>query len=210
MTYGSYSSLVYPPYDELWPKEFYPANAETLLPEEFNMQFRLEQARSFIWGMQPTLANYHSFLYDKRKSEMNFLEDLVKVRYNALDYLLYGRFMGLPEFDSKEVTIPISKVSIYAGRTGDMVTRYEKTIRTLLAGAWLSREGNLGIAVTNISDEDAEISFMVDAGKYGIPASGSVSLISSGGKESLGQYSDHGEVKCSVPAGRSYVIELSK
>lgn len=210
MTYGSYSSLVYPPYDELWPKEFYPANAETLLPEEFNMQFRLEQARSFIWGMQPTLANYHSFLYDKRKSEMDFLEDLVKTRYNALDYLLYGRFMGLPEFDSKEVTIPISKVSIYAGRTGDMVTRYEKTIRTLLAGAWLSRKGNLGIAVTNISDEDAEINFTVDAGKYGIPASGSVNLISSGGKESLGHYSEHGEVKCSVPAGRSYVIELSK
>ena len=144
------------------------------------------------------------------KSEMAFLEDLVKARYNALDYLLYGRFMGLLEFGSEEITIPISKVSIYAGRTGDMVTRYEKTIKTLLAGAWLSREGNLGIAVTNISDEEAEICFLVDAGKYGIPASGSVSLISSEGKKSLGQYSDHGEVKCSVPARSNYVIELSK
>ena len=210
MTYGSYSSLVYPPYDELWPKEYYPSNAETLLPAEFNMQFRMEQARSFIWGMQPTLADYHSFLYDKRKTEMLFLEDLVKTRYNALDYLLYGRFMGLPQFDSEEITIPVSRVSIYAGRTGDTVTRLEKTTKTLFAGAWLSREGNLGIAVTNISDEEAEICFAVDAAKYGIPASGSVNLISSEGKETLGQYSDKGEVKCSIPARSSLVIELTK
>ena len=26
ITYGSYSSLVYPPYDEMWPKEFRPVN----------------------------------------------------------------------------------------------------------------------------------------------------------------------------------------
>ena len=210
MTYGSYSSLVYPPYDELWPKEFYPANAETLLPEEFNMQFRMEQARSFIWGMQPTLANYHSFLYDKRKAEMAFLEDLIKTRYNALEYLLYGRFMGLPELESKEITIPISKVSIYAGRTGDTVTRYEKSTRTLFAGAWLSAKGSLGLAVTNISDEDAEICFAVDCGKYGIPTSGSVNLITSEGKNTFGKYADKDEVRCSIPARTSLVIELAE
>ena len=208
MTYGSYSSLVYPPYDELWPKEFYPANAETLLPEEFNMQFRMEQARSFIWGMQPTLANYHSFLFDERKAEMDYLVDLIKTRYNALEYLLRGRFVSLLDLESKELTIPISKVSIYAGRKGDTVTRYEKTTGTLFSCAWSADDGRLGVAVSNILDEPAEAVIPVDAAKYGIPASGSLNVITADGKESLGTYSDKEAVRYTLPARSSVVIEF--
>ncbi|MBQ8061664.1 MAG: hypothetical protein IJ205_06985 [Bacteroidales bacterium] len=210
MTYGSYSSLVYPPYDELWPKEFYPSNAETLLPEEFNMQFRMEQARSFTWGMQPTLANYHSFLFEKRKSEMEFLVDLIRTRYNALDYLLYGRFIGIPALDSEEITIPISKVSIYAGRKGDTVTRYEKTIKTLFSSAWLTKEGSLGIAVSNILDTPAEVDLEIDPEQYGIPSTGSINMITSEGKKSCGSYSGKGEFHFRFPARSSCVIEFAK
>jgi hypothetical protein len=210
MTYGSYSSLVYPPYDELWPKEFRPSNAETLLPEEFNMQFRMEQARAFIWGMQPTLANYHSFLFDKRKAEMEFLVDLIKTRYNALDYLLNGEMVALPEIPSVKMIIPISKISIYVGRKEDKVTRYEKEVNTVYAGSWLSKDGNLGIAVSNIADKAAEVVFTVDSGRYGIPVSGQVSLITAEGKSPLGTYADKGEFRCSVPARSNVVIELTK
>ena len=210
MTYGSYSSLVYPPYDELWPKEFNPSNAETLLPEEFNMQFRMEQARAFVWGMQPTLANCHSFLFDKRKAEMEFLVDLIKTRYNALDYLLYGVLKALPELPSTQMTIPISKISIYVGRAGDKVTRYEKKVNTLYSGAWLSKEGGLGIAVSNIADEAGEVSLKVNAAEYGIPASGNVYLITASGKSSLGTYSDGGEIKVPVPARSNLVIEFAR
>ncbi len=39
ITFGSYSSLVTPPYDELWPEEFAPEKAGQLLDEKFNKQF---------------------------------------------------------------------------------------------------------------------------------------------------------------------------
>ena len=210
MVYGSYSSLVYPPYDELWTKEFRPANAETLLPEEFNMQFRMEQARSFTWGMQPTLANYHSFLFDKRKAEMEFLVNLVKTRYNALPYLLYGELIDFPQMRTKEVTIPISKISIYAGRKGDVMTRFEKKVPTLYSAAWRSKEGNVGVAVSNISDEAAEVAFTVDAARYGLPKAGAINLIKADKKMTIGQYVDQYQVVYTIAPRSNVVIELAK
>src|SRR5205814_1234979 len=52
VTYGSYSSLVMPPFDELWPAQFAPAEPLKLLDTRFRRQFHLEQARSFVWGLQ--------------------------------------------------------------------------------------------------------------------------------------------------------------
>ncbi len=62
ITYGSYSSLVTPPFEELWPKEHAPDLQEQPLDDVFDQQFLMEQARGFVWGMQPTFANYHEFL----------------------------------------------------------------------------------------------------------------------------------------------------
>ena len=210
MSYGSYSSLVYPPYDELWPREYRPANAETLLPEEFNMQFRMEQARAFTWGMMPTLANYHSFLFDERKQEMDYLTDLIKTRYNALDYLLYGQMKAIQGIPSEKKKIPVSKVSIYAGRMGDTVTKQEMEVSTLYSSAWLSKDGNLGVAITNIADEPQEVSIKVEAGKYGIPSAGKVNLITSGGKVPYGEYSDGVSLHYTVPPRSNAVLEFVK
>ena len=58
LTYGTYGSLTLPPYDELWPAEKRPATAMTLLDAKYVRQFYLEQARMFVWGMQPTIANF--------------------------------------------------------------------------------------------------------------------------------------------------------
>src|SRR5207237_439327 len=60
VTYGSYSSLVMPPYDELWPAQFAPAEPLKLLDTRFRRPFYLEQARSFVWGLQPTIANFRA------------------------------------------------------------------------------------------------------------------------------------------------------
>src|SRR5213080_975732 len=60
VTYGNYSSLVMPPYDELWPAQFAPPppGPLELLDTRFRRQFYLEQARAFVWGLQPTIANF--------------------------------------------------------------------------------------------------------------------------------------------------------
>jgi hypothetical protein len=136
--------------------------------------------------------------------------DLVKPRYNALDYLLYGVLKALPVLPSQEVTMPISRISIYAGRTGDTVTRFEKKAQTLYAGLWQLQAGDLALAVSNIADEPQEIAFTVDAAAFGLPAKGSVNLITAAGKESLGTYADKGEVKYTLPARSNCVIEWTK
>src|SRR5690606_32304653 len=56
ITFGNYSSLLTPPYDDKWPKDQAPDETETPLDPEFNRQFLMEQARSFVWGMQPMIA----------------------------------------------------------------------------------------------------------------------------------------------------------
>ncbi|MFV2070051.1 MAG: DUF6259 domain-containing protein, partial [Pirellulales bacterium] len=43
ITFGNYSSLVMPPYDELWPAEFAPPKPMTLLDRKYSRQFYLEQ-----------------------------------------------------------------------------------------------------------------------------------------------------------------------
>ena len=169
ITFGSYSSLVYPPYDDLWPDEFRPQNRETSLPDEFNMQFRMEQARAFVWGMQPTLANYHGFLWDEKPREMEFLMRLVAVRHRALKYLLHGVYTRVPPLEVPRSDISLSRISIYAGRTGSTVTSATKSEPTIYSGAWRAADGSVALALANISDEEWTCHLRFPAAEYDIP-----------------------------------------
>ncbi|MPM48520.1 hypothetical protein SDC9_95245 [bioreactor metagenome] len=101
ITFGSYSSLVTPPYDELWPKEYAPVNTEQPLDDIFNKQFLMEQARSFVWGMQPTIANYHSFLVSEKKEEiLKCLNSISEVQKNLL---VFKYDMGLSYKEIAEI-----------------------------------------------------------------------------------------------------------
>lgn len=158
ITFGSYSSLVKPPYDEFWPKEFAPVDAEQLLDPAFNEQFMMEQARAFVWGMQPTIANYHEFLLSEREQEINYLTELARLRYQLLKYLLYGELIRMPIIDVPEKLIPISRLSIYAGQ-GQQVKSFEKKVPLLYSAAWKSREGSLGIALASIHKDSIHLKF---------------------------------------------------
>src|SRR5207249_1457541 len=93
VTYGNYSSLVMPPYDELWPPQFAPQEPLQLLDSRFRRQFYLEQARSFAWGLQPTIANFRASQLVDRPKETAYMMRLARIRARALDYLLYGTFL---------------------------------------------------------------------------------------------------------------------
>lgn len=124
ITYGNYSSLIVPPYDELWPEEYAPKDPLKLLDKDFNKQFLMEQARSFVWGLQPTIANYQSFIASDRKEEIGYLLNLAKTRNNGLKYLLHGKFFRSPELASPEEELNLSRLSIYAGKKGNSVTTF--------------------------------------------------------------------------------------
>ncbi|MEC3880060.1 DUF6259 domain-containing protein [Parapedobacter sp. 10938] len=199
ITFGNYSSLLTPPYDEKWPQDQAPDDTETPLDPEFNSQFLMEQARSFVWGMQPMIANYQPFLDTIRKDEIDFLERLAHVRQAGLDYFVFGEFLRSPSLDIPTENIAISRLSIYAGRSGN-VTRFENEFPLVYASAWRSKEGNVAVALASISRADYEVDFEIDAEEYSIGSSGTIYLHDESGKRKLGAYGGkRSEIKFSLP-----------
>lgn len=189
VTFGSYSSLVSPPYDALWPKADAPKDPESLLSAEFNQQFLMEQARSFVWGLEPTIANYHSFLNEKRSRETTYLMNLVKTRYQVLKFLLHGQFVRPPAMEVLEKTIPISRLSIYAGQ-GERVNTFHKKVPLIYYAAWMSGDGQLGIPVASIGDEAQKIDFAFKAKDYHLPSDGEVYFTNQDGRKLLTKFSN--------------------
>ncbi len=168
ITYGSYSSLAYPPYDDLWPVESRPATALQPLDRKYRFQFYLEQARSFVWGMQPTIANFLPWQLTERRQEMDYALSLAKLRDRFPEYLLRGTFLRAPELNAPELDVTISRVSIYAGRDRGRVTEYVKKAPAAIAGAWRSPQGKIAINVASISESALTLSVRIDPAVYGL------------------------------------------
>ncbi|MCC6486870.1 MAG: hypothetical protein IT364_05160 [Candidatus Hydrogenedentes bacterium] len=185
--YGNYSSLTRPPYDELWPAEFAPKTPLELLDRKFATQFRLEQARAFVWGQQPSVANFRPNHLIDRKEEMDFFLQLVKLRQRALRYLRDGVFLRPPATGAPDAEIPVSRLSIYAGQH-DAVQEYRMTAPTVLSSAWRAVDGTVGIVVVNISENKTPVHIELDEKQYPIGASGNIAQIY--GNEETAVYAD--------------------
>jgi hypothetical protein len=194
ITYGNYSSLIVPPYDELWPKEYAPKNPLALLDKKYSKQFLMEQARSFVWGLQPTIANYQSFLVSERNEEINYLLNLAKVRNNGLKYLLRGKFLDSPEIDAPKEIIDMSRVSIYAGKTGNTVTSFQKEAALLYSGIWKSDDNQVGIALASISENPIQLNLNFSSEDFGMVASGKVNIIDANGTKYIKDY-ENGKIE---------------
>ncbi|MGE5294544.1 MAG: DUF6259 domain-containing protein [Solirubrobacterales bacterium] len=182
--YGNYASLTRPPYDPLWPKDSAAASPLQLLDEKFRCQFRLEQARSFVWGQQPCLANFRPELLEERKTDLAYLRQLVQLRQATLPYLLYGTFLRPPRMDIPEMEIDVSRLSIYAGQQ-DAVREYRKRVPQYLAGAWRADDGSIAVAIANVSDTNHEIRFALSHQEYGLSDQGRVYKRTSEGRVQL-------------------------
>lgn len=208
ITYGSYSSLTMPPYDDLWPDSTAPAEPLKLLDEAFQRQFYLEQARSFVWGVQPTIANFRESHLADRARETAYMMRLAKVRSRALDWLLYGTFLRAPELDVPQVDVRLSRVSIYAAqRSGPQVSdgRYPAA----LAGAWRAPDGRVAVAVASILDEPSVVSFTFDPAFYGLPGGGEIFRIDEDGRAPMGRFGPGPTpVRLELPAGGAVVVEF--
>jgi hypothetical protein len=181
VVYGNYSSLVMPPYDDLWPAEFAPAEPLALLDRKFSRQFYLEQARTFVWGQQLTLANFRPILLEERAEEMDYLMRLAHVRSRAAKYLLHGEFLRPPLLNALEVTSDFSRLSIYAGQK-DRLTAFQRSHPQALAGAWRAADGDVAIALASVADEPLSLSLKLDRDYYGLPQQPKVYRIDNTGR----------------------------
>ena len=187
--FGNYSSLTRPPYDDLWPAEFAPKEPLALLDRKFATQFRLEQARSFLWGQQPTLANFREDQLTHRAQEIDFLLRMARLRMASLKYLRDGVFLKPPEFDAQQAEIPMSRLSIYAGQQG-AVQESTKTVPLVLASAWLAANGDIGIAVANIAKNRLPLKLALTQENYPLPETGFVYRRTVDGRERIANFEE--------------------
>jgi hypothetical protein len=210
VTYGSYSSLVLPPYDDLWPAATVPADTLALFDRRFSRQFQLEQARSFVWGLQPTIANFRDTQLKERPDEVAYLMRLAKLRARATDYLLHGTFLRPPELRVPNVKLDLSRVSIYAARAGGP-TMSQADYPAAIAGAWRAPNGNVAIAVASILAEPSVVEFDVDPAAYGLGASGTHARIEVNGITPLGRWNGRKvPIRLNLPAGGAAIVELNR
>ena len=174
--FGNYSSLTMPPYDDLWPAEFAPKEPLTLLDERFSTQFRLEQARAWVWGQQPAIANFRADLAEQRPREIEYLLQLVRLRQKLIKYLLYGAMLRPPHVDATAETAAISRLSIYAGQQ-EALKEYKKELPGVLAGAWRADDGDVALVFAGIADQEQRFSCPLEKGEYGIAPDAAVTRI---------------------------------
>jgi hypothetical protein len=195
--YGNYSSLTMPPYDDLWPAEFAPAEPLKLLDRKYSQQFLLEQARAFVWGQQPTMANFLPSQLRERPEEMEFVIRLARLRSRNRQYLQNGVFLRPPELDLPATTLPMSRLSIYAGQQGSL-TSFEGRFPRVLSGAWRASDGNVAVALVNIVSEPIIVPLVLQQKEYGIPSRGKIWRLGPAGRRSIGSFKGE-RVSIAVP-----------
>ena len=168
--FGNLSGLTYPPYDDCWPKEYRSPDTETLLPEKYNLQMRMEQARTFVWGSQPMISNYHPFVREGRPVEMRYLAELVAKRKQYKEYLQYGTMMRPPKMaNDYAAEIDLVQMTIYSYKDeGTNIFPFKKVVPILYSSAWRNAEGNILLAFTNISEATKSLSFAIDLDEMGL------------------------------------------
>lgn len=208
VTYGNYSSLTMPPYDDLWPAQFAPAEPLKLLDRKYSRQFCLEQARAFVWGQQPTIANFLPAQLTERAEEMDFVMRLARLRSRAVKYLLRGTFLRPPQLHAPDATLDMSRLSIYAGREGGL-TAFQMTSPLALAAAWRAPDGHIGIALASIADEPTRVTLDLPRDRYGLPRRAGVYQMDETGRHRLGTLRKTGRsIELELPARAARILEL--
>jgi hypothetical protein len=205
--FGNYSSLTMPPYDELWPAATAPVEPLRLLERKYAQQFRCEQARAFVWGQQPMLANFRPGQLRERAAEIAYVLRLARLRQRALPYLLHGEFLPPPELDAPEVEIAMSRLSIYAGQKGGL-THFEKRMPQVFAGAWRAPDGTVGIVVASVAPQPLELTLAFDPAHYGVADDGRIFQTDETGRKSLPLRSQRGKISLALPAEGACLLEL--
>ena len=209
LTYGNYSSLSMPPYDDLWPAKTAPAEPLALLDTKFRSQFFLEQARAFVWGLQPTIANFLAKDLTERPVETAYMMRLARLRAKLPAYLVHGTFLRPPELAVPEVEIDLSRLSIYAAqRAGPQESRARYP--AAIAGAWRAPDGAVAVAIASIVDRPLTVQITLDPRAYAL-AGARLSRIDEHGATPLGRVGAAPRpVTLELPAGGAAVLELRR
>ncbi len=130
-----------------------------------SLPFRVKMARAFLWGAQPGWIQPFRIMAPEAAEEAGFLRDLARCRRFGHDFLVYGRFLGLLE--TRGAFARLQGIA-----TGSFGGEYAIDVPAVMASAWLSETGDLGVALCNLSDEARVVEVDLPFGKADIDPSG--------------------------------------
>jgi hypothetical protein len=204
--YGSYGSLVYPPYDERWPAEKAPPEGLTLLDRKFSGQFCLEQARSFVWGLQPMVPNFLPSQIAERREEIDYVVRVARTRIQALKYLVHGTWLRPPTFDVPQRELEMAKIGVYT-----KLTATKKRVPVALAGAWRAADGDVAVALANIDDQRLRLRLPIEVSAYGLPDRCALYRIDDIGRHRVGVFDLHDPiVEIDLKSRDACLLEFSR
>ena len=176
-----------PPYDDLWPPEFAPKEPLKLLDRKFSRQFYLEQARAFVWGQQPTIANFQKSQLSDRAAELNYVLRLAKIHARGREYLLRGEMLSPPKVAAPAAELDMSRLSIYVGQQGGL-KEFRKSSPLVLAATWLGPNRSVAIALASLSEQPLTPELRLDPAPTGLGRRGNVFRLDESGRRRIGTY----------------------
>ena len=207
VTFGSYATLVYPPYDERWPPEKTPVGRPVLLDRKFSRQFCLAQARAFVWGMQPTIPNFKKELLQERPEEIDYLTRLVHARRRALKYLLHGTWLRPPTLDVSQREVDMVILGPYTTQPSPFKRRCPEVV----AGAWRAPDGDVAVALAGIHEETFALHLPIDFEAYGLGKQCTVYRVDASSRRRLGIIERSDPVlRVDVPPRAIWILEFRR
>ena len=111
------------------------------------------------------------------------------------------------EFPEQE--LKMSRLSIYAGKTGESVTTFQKSYPLIYSGTWKSDDNQVGIALASISDDPFHVDFSINSDDYELPPSGRLNIIDKEGEKFMTAYTNGKiQVDFTLQAKQLCIIEI--
>jgi hypothetical protein len=163
----------------------------------------------FVWGMQPTIANFLPEQLTARRAEIDYLARLARLRYDFRHWFQDGTMLRTPPVRVDSATVLMSRVSIYAARRGGAT---EAVVREplVLAGAWRAKDGRVLFALASIAEREHAVEVTVDPRAYGLRTGASLVAYGDGNRsEVVGRVGDDvTALRLTVPALRGVVVRV--
>jgi hypothetical protein len=123
------------------------------------LPFRAKMARAFAWGAQLGWVG-PEILQEKYAPEAEYLRNLARCRRRAHDFLAFGEMLAPPAARG------VSGAAIEG--KGMFGPDYRLQLPAVISSAWRANGGDIGIALTNMSDEQQTARLHLGAKRLGL------------------------------------------
>ncbi len=124
------------------------------------------------------------------------------------EYFLRGTFIRPPELRAPEITVDMSRLSIYAGQQSGPKT-LRKRCPLVVAGAWKAPAGSVAIALASIASEPVQLAFELKPSAWGLRRGRMFLHTAEGAQHALGEFSGRAiPVTVTLPERGAAVLEL--